>query len=162
MHFHESGSTDRAISDSHKDSCLANMAKAESNGDSKVRFKPYEDEYGASSDTCCADTLTKNAGALKATIPAGVPSSSYLLRGGAIALHGANCAYIEDKDAGAGLFPSCTMISVIGTGAASLRKYAIPGIYDKNDPGISFNLWDGETNYVIPGPEIYTPGTLLQ
>ncbi|KAJ2843627.1 hypothetical protein IWW36_005493 [Coemansia brasiliensis] len=159
MHFHESGPTDRAISDSHKGPCLAYMAKAESNGDGNVWFKIYEDGYDASSDTWCVDTLIKNDGALEVTIPADISPGKYLLRGEIIALHEADRVYGEDKDAGAEFFPSCAMINVVGTGTANPGQYAIPGIYDKNDPGIFFNLWDGDTNYIIPGPAIYTPGT---
>ncbi|KAJ2449081.1 hypothetical protein EV183_005080 [Coemansia sp. RSA 2336] len=159
MHFHESGPTDRAISESHKGPCVAYMAKADSNGEGNVWFKIYEDGYESSSDTWCVDTLIKNDGALEVTIPADISPGNYLLRGEIIALHEANRVYGEDEDAGAEFFPSCAMINVVGTGTANPGQYAIPGIYDKNDPGIFYDLWGDEKDYKIPGPALYVPGT---
>ncbi|KAJ2502235.1 hypothetical protein GGH96_001307 [Coemansia sp. RSA 1972] len=157
VHMHESGPDDIAISDSHRGPVLAYMALAESNGVGDVWFKIFEDGYDSSSKVWAVETFIKNNGKIDLVIPADIAPGDYLVRSEIIALHEGDRVYGADKDAGAQYYPSCARITVTGTGTAKPQTYAIPGIYDKNDPGIVYNLW-GDKPYVIPGPPVYVPG----
>ncbi|KAJ2147196.1 hypothetical protein IW136_000227 [Coemansia sp. RSA 678] len=157
VHMHESDANDRPISESHRGPVLAYMALADTNGEGEVWFKIFEDGYDSSSKVWAVDTLIKNNGKVDLVIPADIAPGKYLVRAEVIALHEGNRVYGADKDSGAQFYPSCAMISVTGTGTATPKMYAIPGIYDKNDPGVLYDLWDDKP-YVIPGPTVYVAG----
>ncbi|KAJ1752757.1 hypothetical protein IW139_002259 [Coemansia sp. RSA 353] len=157
VHMHESGPDDRPISESHRGPVLAYMALADTNGEGEVWFKIFEDGYDSSSNVWGVDTFIKNNGKIDLVIPADIAPGNYLVRSEIIALHEGNRVYGADKDSGAQFYPSCALITVTGTGTATPKMYAIPGIYDKNDPGVLYDLWDDKP-YVIPGPPVYVAG----
>ncbi|KAJ1922861.1 hypothetical protein LPJ71_001053 [Coemansia sp. S17] len=75
-----------------------------------------------------------------------------------IALHEGDRPFGKDSKAGAEFFPNCAHINIVGDTPASLITpitYEIPGIYDKMDKGITFNLYSKYSSYPIPGPPMY-------
>ncbi|THH32771.1 hypothetical protein EUX98_g1376 [Antrodiella citrinella] len=86
------------------------------------------------------------------TIPATVPSGSYLIRFETIALHSLPAQF----------YPECAQIDITGGGnlqptAAELVTF--PGAYSATDPGLDVDIYSNaaetETTYVIPGPPLY-------
>ncbi|KAJ2316437.1 hypothetical protein IWW52_003649, partial [Coemansia sp. RSA 2704] len=155
VHMHESGPTDRVISESHKGPYMVYMAPAASNGEGNVWFSVLDEGWNPDTDVWGVDTLIKLNGKLDIQVPPTLAPGQYIVRAQVIALHEADRVYGEDEDAGAEFFPSCVLINVSGTGTEVPPGVAIPGAYDKNDPGVHFNLWDDATSYEIPGPAVY-------
>ncbi|KAI9503876.1 glycoside hydrolase, partial [Coemansia spiralis] len=153
--LHESGPGSRALSESHRGPCIVYMAPLDSNGDGPVWFKIYEDGWDKAADTWCVNTLIANKGKLEVTIPRDIAPGNYLLRTEVIALHEANRVYGADESAGAELFPNCAQLAVYGTGTVHPSGVNIPGIYDKTQPGLHYDLWGDSTTYEIPGPTLY-------
>ncbi|KAF9487003.1 hypothetical protein BDN71DRAFT_1514404 [Pleurotus eryngii] len=86
------------------------------------------------------------------TIPASVPSGSYLIRFETIALHSMPAQF----------YPECAQITITGGGsraptAAELVSFS--GAYKASDPGVTIDLYDqaatSQMTYVIPGPPLY-------
>ncbi|KAG9100440.1 hypothetical protein FS749_015307 [Ceratobasidium sp. UAMH 11750] len=50
----------------------------------------------------------------------------------------------------------CAQIRVTGGGSKSPATVSIPGAYKGSDPGITYNLYSGQTTYTIPGPRPFT------
>jgi cellulase len=84
------------------------------------------------------------------TVPAGLAPGNYVFRHEIIALHGGSAPN------GAQAYPQCINIAVTGSGTD--RPAGTPGVdlYKADDPGILINPYTTITNYVIPGPELYT------
>ncbi|KAF5361131.1 hypothetical protein D9758_009056 [Tetrapyrgos nigripes] len=89
------------------------------------------------------------------TIPATVPSGSYLIRFETIALHSLP----------AQLYPECAQIDIVGGGTRApnaAETVRFPGGYSNSDPGLTVNLYTNEaqtqTTYIIPGPPLYNSG----
>ncbi|KAJ1670678.1 hypothetical protein GGF38_001353 [Coemansia sp. RSA 25] len=157
VEWHESDPKDRAISGSHLGPCLVYLAPLESNGEGSVWIKIFEEGYDPSTKKWCVDKIIKSKGKLDITIPDNISPGKYLMRTEVIALHGANKPY-GDGDNGAEYFPNCAHINIIGDAPAvapKLNMYAIPGIYNKDDEGILFNLYKSYKSYSIPGPSLY-------
>jgi lytic cellulose monooxygenase (C1-hydroxylating) len=85
------------------------------------------------------------------TVPSKLRAGNYVLRHEIIALHGAQ------NDNGAQLYPQCINLKVSGSGTVA-PSGGVPGtsLYSKNDPGIKYNLYTGQTTYPIPGPSLWT------
>ncbi|KAK7443768.1 Esterase/lipase/thioesterase [Stygiomarasmius scandens] len=86
------------------------------------------------------------------TIPASVPSGSYLIRFETIALHSLPAQF----------YPECAQIEITGGGdlaptADQLVKF--PGGYSNDDPGLTVDLYGADaqamTDYPMPGPPLY-------
>ncbi|KAH8828783.1 glycoside hydrolase family 61 protein [Flagelloscypha sp. PMI_526] len=93
--------------------------------------------------------LNDNCGHYTFTIPADIEPGDYLLRAEEIALH------LAGVPNGAQFYVSCYQIRVIGSGSASPSTVKFPGAYASTDPGLYINLYNGVTNYRIPGPTPY-------
>ncbi|KAK3986453.1 putative endo-beta-1,4-glucanase D [Cladorrhinum sp. PSN332] len=106
-----------------------------------------DDDYWGTKDlnTCC--------GKMNVKIPSDIPSGDYLLRAEAIALHAAGGAN------GAQLYMTCYQITVSGGGNASPATVTFPGAYKSSDPGILVNIHGALSNYVVPGPAVYSGGS---
>ncbi|KAJ2007577.1 hypothetical protein H4R26_000714 [Coemansia thaxteri] len=153
-HHSSDADTDDVISPSHRGPCLVYMAPLESNGEGYAWFKIYEQGYDAATNLWCTDVVRQNHGKLNITIPTLINNGDYLLRTEMIALH--NAKVIN----GAQFYPNCMQITVDGATYGSPDLYAIPGIYNANDPGIFFNVYASgakASNYTIPGPPVYAP-----
>jgi hypothetical protein len=56
----------------------------------------------------------------------------------------------------------CANIEVSGTGNVVPEGVTFPGAYKTGDPGINFNVYQGNTKYIVPGPVEHIPsGTPL-
>ncbi|QRV95581.1 glycoside hydrolase family 61 protein [Ceratobasidium sp. AG-Ba] len=150
-HTLTSSSSD-VIDASHKGPIMVYMAKVSNAASSAAPtsgwFKIYES--GLSGGVWAVDTLIKNGGKLTVTIPSCIPAGDYLFRGELIALHAAS------SYPGAQLYMECGQIRVTGGGSKTPSTVSIPGAYKSSDPGITYNLYSGQTTYTIPGPRPFT------
>ncbi|AEO67395.1 a915fc4c-a007-43ad-8b74-a33949b7a2de [Thermothielavioides terrestris] len=123
-------------------------------------FKIFADTWSKKAGSSVGDddnwgTRDLNAccGKMQVKIPADIPSGDYLLRAEALALHTAG------QVGGAQFYMSCYQITVSGGGSASPATVKFPGAYSANDPGIHINIHAAVSNYVAPGPAVYSGGT---
>ena len=86
-------------------------------------------------------------------IPKDLAPGDYLLRAEAIALHAAG------SEGGAQFYMTCYQISVSGDGTATAETVSIPGAYKAADAGIEINIYQAMTEYVAPGPAVYSGGS---
>ncbi|KAJ1765813.1 hypothetical protein IW140_006362 [Coemansia sp. RSA 1813] len=150
----------RGIEGEHWGPCLVYLAPLESNGEGSVWFKIFELGYDTKTKDWCIDVFNRQQGKLDIEIPSDIKQGAYLMRTEIIALHLAERVYGEDAKGGAEYYSNCAQLYIIGDGTAEPEGVAIPGVYDKNEPGIHFSLWDGFKSYPIPGPKLYTAGSL--
>ena len=84
------------------------------------------------------------------TIPAAVPSGSYLVRVESIALHQAQ------KAGGAQIYLSCAQVNITGGGNGKPGPLvAFPGAYRANDQGLLWSYYPMRTSYQAPGPAVW-------
>ncbi|KIP11825.1 carbohydrate-binding module family 1 protein [Phlebiopsis gigantea 11061_1 CR5-6] len=90
------------------------------------------------------------------TIPATVPSGSYLIRFETIALHSLPAQF----------YPECAQLTITGGGSlgpTTDELVTFPGGYSNTDPGLTIDVYSNaaqtETTYPIPGPPLYGTGT---
>lgn len=86
-------------------------------------------------------------------VPKDLAPGDYLLRAEAIALHAAG------SSGGAQFYMTCYQITVSGDGTATAETVSIPGAYKAADPGIEINIYQAMTEYVAPGPAVYSGGS---
>jgi hypothetical protein len=105
-----------------------------------------DDEWGTRDLSACC-------GRMDVKIPSDIASGDYLLRAEALALHAAS------PGGGAQFYMSCYQISVAGGGSASPATVKFPGAYSASDPGIGVNIHGALSQYIAPGPAVYSGGT---
>ncbi|KAF1948650.1 glycoside hydrolase [Byssothecium circinans] len=106
---------------------------------------------GLSNGKWPTDPLPTNNFTSSLTIPSKLKAGNYVLRHEIIALHGAQ------NDNGAQLYPQCINLQVTGGGSVSpTNGVAGAALYKKDDAGIKYNLYTGQTTYPIPGPALWT------
>ncbi|KAL2000382.1 hypothetical protein VTN02DRAFT_3192 [Thermoascus thermophilus] len=105
---------------------------------------------GSGSGTWASDTLIKNNNSWTVTIPSTIAPGNYVLRHEIIALHSA-----ENKD-GAQNYPQCINLEVTGGGTDNPAGTLGTALYTDTDPGILVNIYQGLSNYSIPGPALYS------
>jgi len=101
-----------------------------------------------------SDTLAKGGFKYTVKIPSKISPGNYILRHENLALHGAT------NVGGAQFYPVCIQLSVTGSGTLNPSGLGFPGAYKSNDPGILFNVYQGDAAnraYVPPGGAVY-PG----
>ncbi|KAI5845667.1 putative endo-beta-1,4-glucanase D, partial [Morchella snyderi] len=151
--YHDNRADD-IIDGSHKGPITVYIAPAASNGAGGVWTKLAES--GLSGGVWAVDTLIANAGKHSLTLPSGLASGDYLLRAEIIALHEADTDYTVNSARGAQFYPSCSQVTVSGSGTVSPPgTFNFIGGYSPTDPGILFNLYGGSTTYTIPGPAVW-------
>ncbi|EUC47439.1 lytic polysaccharide monooxygenase [Bipolaris oryzae ATCC 44560] len=100
-----------------------------------------------------ADGVLRAAnGAWSVTIPASIKAGDYVVRNEIIALHSA-------YDVGAAqLYPQCANIKITGNGIATPEGVVGTSLYNAEDPGIHYNIYNDESKpvYPIPGPKLWT------
>ncbi|KAK4238421.1 glyoside hydrolase [Achaetomium macrosporum] len=125
-------------------------------------FKIFSDSWSKKSGGAVGDddhwgTRDLNAccGKMDVKIPADIAPGDYLLRAEALALHTAG------QSGGAQFYMSCYQITVSGGGGSASTPATVkfPGAYSANDPGIKINIHAAVSNYVAPGPAVYSGGT---
>ncbi|PVH97828.1 lytic polysaccharide monooxygenase [Periconia macrospinosa] len=118
-------------------------------GSGNVWFKIYTEPATRANGGLSWASL--NAGTASVKIPNATPDGEYLLRVEHIALHQAS------QPGGAQFYISCAQIKVTGGGNGSPGPLvAIPGAYKSSDPGIQVNIYNTQSNYVAPGPAVWT------
>ncbi|KAJ2807825.1 hypothetical protein H4R20_001120 [Coemansia guatemalensis] len=152
--FKADGSPEHVIFDrSHKGPCLVYMAPMASNGKGDVWFKIFEQGYDMATKQWCSEHVIDANGELDITLPADIADGEYLLRPEIIALH---TAY---DIGGAEFYANCVQIRVSGGGSSKPAGVPIPGVYNADDPGIHFNIYEEIKGYPIPGPKVYVAGS---
>lgn len=145
-HHNTAGPEDDIIDPSHQGPVLVYIAPTAAGTAGNGWVKIYEDGFDGS---FAVDRLIKNRGIHSITIP-DIPAGDYLLRAEIIALHEGF------RLNGAQFYPGCVQIKVTSAGVTPLPSGStIPGIYNANDPGILFDLYNGFTSYTIPGPPVW-------
>ncbi|KAF9046519.1 endoglucanase II [Panaeolus papilionaceus] len=141
------------IDPSHNGPILAYLAKVPSATQQDVTglqwFKIYHD--GLDSNGWAVERLIKNQGKVSFTIPQCLAPGDYLLRVELIALHAAQTY------PGAQFYMECAQIRISGNGNTTpSNTVSFPGAYKGSDPGVSYNLYNGQRSYTIPGPSVFT------
>ncbi|KAK7185691.1 hypothetical protein DPSP01_007438 [Paraphaeosphaeria sporulosa] len=98
------------------------------------------------------DQLRAADGAWSVKIPASIKAGNYVLRHEIIALHSA-------YDVGAAQFyPQCANIKITGGGNATPEGVVGTSLYNANDPGVHYNIYNDESKpvYPMPGPKLFT------
>ncbi|KAH8111152.1 glycosyl hydrolase family 61-domain-containing protein [Phellopilus nigrolimitatus] len=112
------------------------------------------DEAGKKDDGNWVQQDIMNGQNYTVALPSNLTSGDYLVRHEIIALH------LATEEGGAEFYPSCSQIRVGGneTGTPSSSDLvSLPGAYSDNDPGIfDPTVFDDDSNYVFPGPNIAT------
>ncbi|KAF9024587.1 hypothetical protein BDZ89DRAFT_989209 [Hymenopellis radicata] len=153
--FHDNRGDD-IIAASHLGPIVAYLAPADAAPSDAVWTKIYEDGYDGSE--WAVTKLIANAGKVDFEIPSSLAAGDYLLRVEILALHESDTLYSENSARGIQLYPSCSQLTVTGSGTTSLPSTgaAFPGQYTDDEPGIHFNVYNEDPNtYVIPGPAVW-------
>ncbi|KAF9461772.1 glycoside hydrolase family 61 protein [Collybia nuda] len=115
-------------------------------------FKIQQDSFV--NGVWASDTLAKSNFTYTVKIPSKIAAGNYLLRHENLALHGAS------NVGGAQFYPVCVQLTVTGGGSLNPSGLGFPGTYKATDPGILFNVYQGDAvnqAYVPPGGAVY-PG----
>ncbi|KAL1721695.1 glycoside hydrolase, partial [Schizophyllum commune] len=145
--------------DSHKGPVITYMAQVPASEDVKtwdptdaVWFKV--DEAGLEDGKWAAtDIMIANNNTWTWQVPSDLAAGNYLVRHEIIALHSAG------SYPGAQLYPMCLQLEVTGSGtsmASASDMVAFPGGYTPDTPGIVFDIYNGATDYPIPGPALWS------
>lgn len=105
---------------------------------------------GGTAGVWAADQLRTAGGAWSVTIPSSIKAGNYVIRNEILALHSA-------YDVGAAQFyPQCANIQITGTGNATPSGVVGTALYDPNDPGVHYNIYNDESKpvYPMPGPAL--------
>ncbi|KAL5115585.1 hypothetical protein ACEQ8H_006561 [Pleosporales sp. CAS-2024a] len=95
--------------------------------------------------------LIQNNFTASTVLPKNLAPGNYVIRHEIIALHAAQ------NDNGAQLYPQCLNLKVSGAGTvAPTNGVAGTALYKRDDAGIKYNLYTGQTNYPFPGPAVWT------
>ncbi|KAK2765108.1 Esterase/lipase/thioesterase [Arachnomyces sp. PD_36] len=140
---------------SHKGPIITYMAKCPADcssfdpGKEAVWFKVAED--GKHADGSWATDPLINEVPYKFTIPEALAPGNYVVRHEVWGLHSAW------EYPGAQLYPSCFQVKVTGSGSGQPTELvSFPGEYTADTPGVVFDVYQGEAEYPIPGPAVWT------
>jgi lytic cellulose monooxygenase (C1-hydroxylating) len=111
--------------------------------------------YGAGGGTpgvWATDLLRAANGTWSVTIPSAIAAGNYVLRNEILALHSAYGV------GGAQFYPQCANIQVTGGGNSTPSGLIGMSLYDENDPGVHYNIYNDESKpvYQMPGPPLCT------
>ncbi|KAH7345852.1 glycoside hydrolase [Pyrenochaeta sp. MPI-SDFR-AT-0127] len=151
---HMPGTTSENVVDaSHKGPVMAYLKKvSDATTDTGIGggwFKIQQDGFDGTS--WGVDRLIANKGIQSVTIPRCIAPGQYLLRAELIALHAAG------QSMGAQFYMECAQINIVGASADKTpATVSFPGTYKQNDPGVIYNLYNGQKTYTVPGPSVFT------
>lgn len=100
--------------------------------------------------TWATDQLIEAGNRWTVTIPESISAGNYVMRHEIIALHSAG-----QKD-GAQNYPQCLNLKVTGSGSADPEGTLGEKLYTDEDEGILVNIYSTISNYVMPGPALYS------
>ncbi|KAF5102315.1 hypothetical protein D0Z00_000498 [Geotrichum galactomycetum] len=110
-------------------------------------------EKGWENGKWATQELIANNNSWTVTLPSDIAAGNYLIRHELLALQeGA-------RKLGAQFYPMCVNLKITGGGSANPEGVTFPGAYKTDDPGILIDIFNGITNYVIPGPAVYNSGS---
>ncbi|CAK7217213.1 hypothetical protein SBRCBS47491_003088 [Sporothrix bragantina] len=157
------GSKPGAIDASHKGPCAVYLRQvpdmaATTPATTSGWFKIYEDGYDESTGQWCTEKLIAANGLLSVTLPAGLPEGAYLVRPELLALHEAQ---VGDPQ----FYVGCAQVFVAASSSSSSGSLAIPenfeatipGYVKAGDPSVTFNIYEPEFPYTMPGPPVFFP-----
>jgi len=99
------------------------------------------------------DTLLQNSGRFYFDIPSDLAPGNYLLRTEIIAMH--DVSYHGSQP-----YVRCVELTVTGAGTANPPGVSIPGTYDYNHAGITYNIYNNyQQAYPFFGLAVYVPGS---
>ncbi|OJJ00820.1 hypothetical protein ASPVEDRAFT_590794 [Aspergillus versicolor CBS 583.65] len=139
----------------HKGPVLDYLANC--NGDctnvDKTTLKFFKiDEGGYDGTQWATDQLLQQGKSWDITVPSDLKAGNYVLRHEIIALH--------STTNGPQPYPQCVNLKV--TGGGSSEPAGVPGteLYQGDEPGLNFNIWDTKAvpSYEIPGPKLFAAG----
>lgn len=111
------------------------------------------DHAGLENGVWVSDKIIANNNSWTVKIPSDIAPGNYLVRHELLALHSAG------QDLGAQFYPVCINFKITGNGNAKPSGVKFPGAYKRTDPGILVNIYNGISNYIIPGPAPYVEGS---
>lgn len=156
------GDPDNPIAVSHKGPITAWLARVNNAATSRTTglrwFKISEQTFDRKTGVWAVDKLIENDGWTFFRMPTCIAPGDYLLRVEVLALHSA-----YDRN-GAQFYTSCANLRVTRGGRfRPSETFAIPGVYDQDDPAILINIYDhdgrptnGFAPYRAPGPRPIT------
>lgn len=110
---------------------------------------------GTTTGYWAGDELIDNGDLTWFEVPGWLAPGNYVLRHELIALHDA-------MDGGTGIqhVPQCINLIVTGEGNDSLESGTLgTDLYRADQPGVVVNIFANPGEYVVPGPELYRPGS---
>jgi len=124
-------------------------------------FKIFEDGWAKKSGSTRGDDdywgvkdIENCCGKMNVKIPSDIAPGDYFLRAEFIALHAAT------PSGGAQFYMSCYQLSITGGGSATPATVKFPGAYSQSDPGIGLSIHGNLNSYTVPGPAVYSGGTI--
>ncbi|KAL7627691.1 hypothetical protein AAE478_001885 [Parahypoxylon ruwenzoriense] len=139
-----------ALDPSHK---VKDMQKDPAAGPGWIKL--WEDGYNSSSGKWCTEKVIDNDGLMSINIPKSLPGGNWLFRPELLALH--------DADKGDPQFyTGCAQVFIESRNAAPLnvpkdQSVSIPGYVRSDEPALSFNIYEPQYPYPMPGPKVYEP-----
>lgn len=111
------------------------------------------DEKGLENGQWATQELIANNNSWTVTLPSDISAGNYLIRHELLALQESS------RRLGAQFYPMCTNLKITGGGSANPEGVTFPGAYKADDPGILVDIFNGISDYVIPGPPVYGSGS---
>ncbi|EPE24515.1 hypothetical protein GLAREA_08367 [Glarea lozoyensis ATCC 20868] len=107
---------------------------------------------GGTTGEWAVDKLRANDGNWAVTIPSSIVAGNYVFRNEILALHSAYDV------GGAQFYPQCANIRITGSGSVVPSGVVGTELYDENDPGVHYGIYNDEAKpvYVLPGPPLFT------
>ncbi|KAK4222570.1 glycoside hydrolase [Podospora fimiseda] len=128
--------------------CSGECSKADKSQLRWVKIEAVGINY--STQKWASQTLIDQKGKWTTKVPSSLASGNYVFRHEIIALHGAGSLN------GAQNYPQCFNIRVTGSGTANPSGTLGTALYKNTDPGIHLNPYTTITNYVMPGPALWS------
>ncbi|KAI0852951.1 glycoside hydrolase family 61 protein [Daldinia vernicosa] len=118
-------------------------------------IKLWEEGYDESSGKWCTEKLIDNNGLMSVDIPESLPGGSWLFRPELLALHQADKGDPQ-------FYTGCAQVFIDSGNTAALdvpKEYSvsIPGYVQVGEPAVSFNIYQPQFPYPMPGPKVYKP-----
>ncbi|RYO78999.1 hypothetical protein DL766_005422 [Monosporascus sp. MC13-8B] len=104
--------------------------------------------YDAATKTWASDVLIENGFSWLVKIPENIAPGNYVLRHETIALHSAG------QENGAQSYPQCINLQITGSGTAKPSGVRGTELYKPQDAGILVNIYNGLSDYEVPGPAL--------
>jgi cellulase len=105
---------------------------------------------GGTAGVWALDQLLANGGVWSVAIPSSIAAGNYVIRNEILALHSAYDV------GGAQFYPQCANIQITGSGSVVPSGIVGTSLYNKNDPGVHYGIYNDETKpvYELPGPPL--------